>query len=1377
MHPAVAEWFRRRFSGRPTEAQAAGWAHIAKGKDTLIAAPTGSGKTLAAFLVGIDLLYRAHESGEDVAATTRIVYVSPLKALATDVAENLTRPLSEIAEVACEIGLSPAPIGVGLRTGDTSASERAKMARRPPTFVVTTPESLYLLVGSDSGRRSMAKVETVIVDEIHAIAGNKRGSHLALTLERLEDLCQNHPQRIGLSATQRPIEAVGRLLVGARPMPAIVNIGHKRAMDLGLELPGGELEVVASASQFDDVLDRIAALAQERRTTLVFVNTRRLSERIAHLLGERLGTEKVAAHHGSLSRERRQRVEAELRAGALSVLVATASLELGIDVGPVELVCQVGSPRSISTLLQRVGRSNHSLEGVPVGRIFPLTRDELVECVSLLASVTRGELDAIVSPRPALDVAAQQLIAEVAAGPRTVEDLFSLLCRAAPFAEVSRASFDEVVSLVTKGVETGRGRRGAYLQLDSVNGILRPRRGARLAAATSGGSIPETGDFKVIAEPADLLVGTVNEDFALESMRGDVFLLGSHSWRILSVQAGEVRVSDAAGEAPNVPFWLGEAPARTMELSQAVSELRASIEEILSDGTKDKAISFLGNIPGVGTDAAETVVEYLAAGRAALGALPTQTKIVFERFFDESGGMQLVVHAPFGGRINRALGFALRKKFCRSFNFELQAAATDDAVLLSLGPHHSFPLDEVPRYVSSATLRPTLEQAILTSPLFQSRWRWTLNRALVVLRFKSGRRNPPAIQRMEADDLLAAVFPQAAACQENVSGPIEIPEHLLVRQSIEDTLHEALDIDGFEQLLRGLEEGSVGAHCIDTTEPSVLAHEIVTARPYAFLDDEELQNRRTNAVSLRRGLEVDLSSIGKLDEAAIRRVEAEILPDPKDADELADLLELRVLMRPQPQWEALFSKLAETSRAEVVIGNASVMWSSAETAELVQSALAGEDAALRQLLRGHLETGGILSARDLAEAVGLTELQVEVALLGLETEGFALRGHYRDQAGEEQWVARRILARMHSYSRRNRRSGTEPASRQDFMRFLLRWQHVAPGTQLRGSDGLFAVLDQLQGYEAAAAIWEPQLLKKRLADYSPTWLDSLCHSGEVAWCRLSPRPGNGHQSAWGPSKATPIAVVMREDLPWLLAATRADGEPGPDASPATAEVVEVLGRRGASFSKDIEHATGRLGEDVARALWDGVARGLLMCDGFGAIRSRLAPRHTRALPSARRFRQRRNPGVAGRWSLVPAPDRSQGKEELAERLALQLLARWGVLVRDLVATEKFGLPWRELQWALRRLEDRGIIRGGHFVAGFSGEQFALPEAVQELTSTQKRPKDGKAVTISAADPLNLVGRVVAGESVPALHTRTVTFIDGLPATSPSPAAAGVPAAP
>jgi ATP-dependent Lhr-like helicase len=1385
-HPAVAEWFRRRFPDGPTRPQEAGWPHIAAGSDTLIAAPTGSGKTLAGFLVCIDRLYREHEGGATASAerATRVVYVSPLKALAVDIAENLERPLREIKAIAERRGLIAPDLTVAVRTGDTPQSERAAMLRRPPTFVVTTPESLYLLVTSEKGREMVRTTETVIVDEIHAVARDKRGSHLALTLERFEALCDTRPNRIGLSATQRPIETVARLLVGDRPLPAIVDQGHSRALDLALELPDGELEAVTPAEQMADVLDRIAELVTQHRTTLVFVNTRRLAERLAHQLGERLGDDVVAAHHGSLSKDRRYRIESRLRAGDLRALVATASLELGIDIGPVELVCQIGSPRSIATFLQRVGRSNHSRAGTPKGRLYPLTRDQLVECTALVAAVRAGQLDAITMPRAPLDILAQQLVAELGAREWRTDELYDLFRRAEPYRELSRAEFDEVLDLVADGIATGRGRRGAYVHLDRINGEVRGRKGARLAALTSGGAIPESGDYRVVAEPDDLFVGTVNEDWAIESMVGDIFLLGTHSWQVRRIEPGVVRVRDAGDAPPTIPFWLGEAPARTVELSEHVSQLRHEVDTRLAAGDADGARAWLVQWAGIDATTAAMIVDYLAVARAALGAMPTSDHLVIERFFDETGGMQLVLHSPHGGRINRALGLALRKKFCRTFNFELQAAANDDAVVLSLGPHHSFPLADVPSYLSSRTIEDTLQHAILDAPMFLSRWRWNLNRSLIVLRFRNGKRNPPPIQRMEADDLMAAVFPQAAACQENITGPIEIPDHVLVRQTIDDTLHEALDVDGVRALLERVEAGAVTVHCVDTTEPSVLAHEIITAQPYAFLDDEgEIQNRRTQAVVLPRGMSVDLSSIGALDPNAIEQVAAEVTPEPTSADELHDLLGSLVLTPARDDWQPLFDELVARGRGRVLTHAGEEWWSTTEGYGEAERAIDGEDTAVVATLRGHLEISGIVSTDALTERTGLPVLRVASGLAVLEQEGFALQGRHRTGAVTTEWVARRLLARMHASSRRRRRDRVQAATAQDFMRFLLRWQHVAPDTQLGGERGLAAVVEQLGGFEAAAVAWEPEILSRRVRDYRPGWLDRLCHDGEVSWLRLTPRARDDADAPAGaPSKATPISVVLRGDLGWLLQASRDGGDPTAPTVGATAEIIEVLRGRGACFAGELTDATRRLPDDVERALWDGVARGLLTSDGFAAIRSKVngGARHERLAP--RRSRLRRAAAIAasgaGRWSLVPTGssdvdrpelDRPElDREELAEAVAELLLARWGVVFRDLAVHDSVRFPWRDVQWALRRLEDRGLVRGGRFVSGRSGEQYALPAAVEQLDRVRKLPRDGERVVVNATDPLNLAGVLLPGPRVPAVRTNTVTYVDGVPELTPLP---------
>jgi len=1402
-HPAVRTWFERRFPAGPTPGQAGGWPEIRRGRSTLIAAPTGSGKTLAAFLVCIDQLYRAAESGEPVENMTQVVYVSPLKALAVDIQQNLQTPLEEIAAVAAELGMFAPNLRAEVRTGDTAPNARAAMLRHPPNFLVTTPESLYLMVTAQRSRERLSTVRTVIVDEIHAVARDKRGSHLALTLERLHAICEAPPVRIGLSATQRPISRIARLLVGAapdrndehgHPRCSIVDVGHQRHLDIAIELPAGELEAVASREQLNDVLDRISTLVQEHRTTLVFVNTRRLSERLAHLLAERLGDDVVAAHHGSLSKERRLRVENRLRAGELRALVATASLELGIDIGPVELVCQIASPRSIATFLQRVGRSGHSRGGTPKGRLFPLTRDELVECCSLLAGVHAEHLDAVVLPVLPIDILAQQVVAECAARTWKEDELYELVRRASPFATLTREQYDEVLELVSEGIPTGRGRVGAYVHRDRVNGELRGRRGARLAALTSGGAIPETGEYRVVAEPDDTFIGTVNEDWAIESMAGDIFLLGSTSWRIRQVTPGVVRVVDAHGAPPSVPFWLGEAPARTHELSREVSALRAHIDALLEQGNADGAITWVQSACGVDNAVAAMLVRYLAAGRASLGTIPTLEHIVLERFFDDSGGMQVVVHAPYGGRLNRALGLALRKRFCATFDFELQAAASDDSVLLSLGPQHSFALEDVPKFLSSSSVEEVLRRAALLAPMFQVRWRWNLNRSLAVLRFKGGRKNPAPIQRLESDDIMAAVFPALVACQENAAGPIEIPEHPLVRQTLHDCMHEAMDVDGLRELVERMERGEVTVTCRDTVEPSPLAHEIINGKPYTFLDDAPLEERRSRAISTRRGLPVDARDLATLDPEAIARVRSEATPEPRDADELHDLLLSLSLTRPVGAWEGWFTELVGRGRALVARTGDDALWCAVERRRAAETLLPAAvfepdrqpPANLREpsddpavlaagVLRGHLEVVGPVTAAQLASLTALPSRLVDVGLAMVESEGFALRGHFDPGVDEEQWCARRLLVRIHSYTQHRLRQEIEPVTAQDFMRFLLRWQHVAPGHQYEGRAGLVAVIDQLQGLEAPAGTWEDDILRARLTGYRREWLDQLCLSGDVAWGRLKVRDDSDAAQPRGPSstsRATPITLMVRADLPWLLQAGRGDMQPAEPANGATRQVLDALRASGALFISDLAEITRRLPTEVENALWDGVARGLITADGFAAVRGLLFRRQW-ANTTRRRGLRRGSSGRAdgeGRWSLLPNAATIADRDALAEAVAEQLLVRWGVVFRDVIARETLAVPWRDVLWALRRMEARGTARGGRFVTGFIGEQYASPDAVERLRAVRKVARSGETVRLSAADPLNLVGILTPGQRVPAVRTNSVTFCDGLPVAVDGPEA-------
>jgi len=1370
-HPLVAQWFLQTL-GEPTPAQQRGWDAIGQGRHTLVAAPTGSGKTLAAFLTAIDDLVREGIDGP-LPDEVRVVYVSPLKALSADIHKNLAEPRRGIRQRAEAQGLEAPRITAAVRTGDSTQAERAAILRRPPHILVTTPESLYLLLTADRSRRLLGTVRTVIVDEIHAVIGTRRGAHLAVSLERLQALGDRPIQRIGLSATQRPVDEVARFLVGAdvtRGECAIVDEGHRRAIDLGVEIPRSPLSAVMAHEVWEEYYDRLTELIASHKTTLVFVNTRSLAERVARKLSDRLGEQAVTAHHGSLAKETRLDAEHRLKTGALKALVATASLELGIDIGHVDLVCQIGSPHRIATFLQRVGRSGHTITGMPKGRLLPVSRDDLVECAALLRAVRRGDLDAIVTHDAPLDVLAQQMTAELACREYTEDALFDLMRRAWPYRALDRRDFDAVAAMLADGFATRRGRRAALVHRDEVNRVLRGRRASRLVALTSGGAIPEVADYRVVLEPEETFVGTLNEDFAIESQAGDIFQLGNASWQITRVTAGTVRVADAKGAPPTIPFWLGEAAARSDELSKALSELRGDVEDRLASTPASQlrapnvTIDWLAAETGMPHGAAQQLFEYFAAGRAAVGVIPTQETLVLERFFDESGGMQLVLHAPFGSRINKAWTLALRKRFCRQFNFELQAAATEDALLLSLGPQHSFPLADVFRYVHPATLRDTLIQAVLDAPLFATRWRWNATVSLAVPRSRGGNKVPPPLQRMQAEDLLAAAFPDAAACLDNIPGDREIPAHPLVNQTLRDCLEEAMDIEGLTRVLTRIHAGELQLVSRDTPEPSPFADEVLNARPYAFLDDAPLEERRAHAVQMRRPADPEHARSGALDPAAIARVVDEERPDPRDPDELHDaLLTAGVLLDGEAD-DALFRALAGRGRAT----RASTLWVAAEripellairpTAVLDPPIAAPpsraartwtREDALAALVKGRLTLSGPTTAAALAHLLGVETADVDAALLALEADGAVLRGFFTPPAPSTpsaplappalEWCDRVLLARIHRYTLNRLRAEIAPVTPAEFMRFLFAWQHVDQTSRLAGPDGLRAVLAQLDGVELSARAWERDVLPLRIAGYDPSMLDMLCLTGEIGWARLS----TGPTQVVG---ATPIALFLREHADaWL--ALRSENE-----APAVEHpVLDRLRTHGASFAHDLGPACGLTMDQVQAALADLVAAGCVSSDGPGGLRRIIGA----SAPTARR------PGADGRWfALAASPTVS--REEGVELLAWTLLRRYGVVFRRVVLRETSGVPWRELAAVYRRLEARGEIRGGRFVSGMAGEQFALPDAVERLREIRRSGQDDRLITISAADPLNFTGILTPGDRIRATTGSRVVYRNGVP---------------
>ncbi|MDI9239720.1 DEAD/DEAH box helicase [Lysobacter sp. LF1] len=1460
-HPAVAAWFAKAFPA-PTPAQARAWPAIRSGRNTLVAAPTGSGKTLTAFMTAIDMLVRQGLENAGSAGLfageaallpdeTFVVYISPLKALSNDIRINLEAPLAGIREELAAMGLPDVDVRTAVRTGDTPQAERALTRRKPPHILVTTPESLYVLLGSESGRAMLSTVRSVIVDEIHAVAASKRGSHLALSLERLEALCGHRLTRVGLSATQKPIAEVARYLVGTAHVAAdgtpdceIVDIGYTRQRDLALELPPTPLSAVMSTDQWEQVYSRLVELVEQHRTTLVFVNTRRMAERAAHNLAQKLGKDAVAAHHGSLSKELRLDAEQRLKRGELRVLVSTASLELGIDIGDVDLVCQLGSPRSIAAFLQRVGRSGHHVGGTPKGRLFPQTRDELIECAALLDGVRRGELDALAMPDAPLDVLSQQIVAEASCREWEEDALYEWVCRAWPYAALKREDFDAIVRMLAEGFTTRRGIRAGYLHRDAVNRVVRGRKGGRTTALMSGGTIPDTADYSVVVEPESVFIGTVNEDFAIESMAGDIFQLGNASYRILRVEPGKVRVEDAQGAPPSIPFWLGEAPGRTDELSYAVSRLREDVtarlqpmlEPLFSrergEGRDERCddVTEANGTLGVGSEthlirvedsdafrwltgelqlsdeAARQIIEYLASTAASLGAMPTQNTLVLERFFDESGGTQLVIHTPYGSRINRAWGLALRKRFCRKFNFELQAAATEDAIILSLSTAHSFPLIEVANYLHSSSAEHVLVQALLDAPLFGVRWRWAATTALALPRFVGGKKVPPQLQRMKSEDLLATVFPDQVACAENLVGEREVPDHPLVEQTLHDCLHEAMDLDGWLDVLRAMEAGEVQVVARDLSAPSPFAAEVLNARPYAFLDDAPLEERRTQAVQSRRYSDArSADDLGRLDADAIDAVREECWPQVRSADEMHEaLMGLGAITAREVRengWADWLARLVKAHRATKIeppeldrpVGSRSPdgygLWVAAERLPQMQAVFAevamhpsieapaeyaaqawDREEALVELLRSRLTGLGPTPMQAIADDLSLPRGDVELALLRLQNEGYVMQGRFTPGIALDEWCERHLLARIHRYTLKRLRREIEPVAPRDFMRFLFDWQRVTPSARVNGPEALAGVLAQLEGFEAPASAWESELLPARVNDYSITWLDDLCTAGRTLWTRLragSSEGGAARGAARGstPVRSTPVVLLPRRDAGvW----TRLAPPPAADdaLSSRAQKVVDYLGEHGASFFDELVTGAHLLRTELEDVLAELVARGRVHCDSYAGLRALLVPASKRASAHSGRRRRAALFGIedAGRWALIrrPSTDTARSPEDI-EHVARTLLRRYGVVCWRLLEREAQWLPpWRELVRVYHRLEARGEIRGGRFISGLSGEQFALPEAIGLMRQVRQKPEEGVVVTVSAVDPLNLVGTIVSGDKVPRLAGSRVLYRDGVP---------------
>ena len=1407
-HPAIQNWFYDQFD-QPTQPQLDAWQAISSDNHALVAAPTGSGKTLAAFLTAIDGLVKRAVEGK-LSQEVSVVYVSPLKALSNDIQRNLQNPLQGIQEYfggLNESGVVPL-IQAAVRTGDTTQSERAKMIRNPPHILVTTPESLYILLTSESGRSMLSTARTLIIDEIHALVPTKRGAHLALSMERLQGLCSHPLTRIGLSATQEPIETVTHFLTGVDPVKKcqVINSGHQRNRDLQICLPESRLEAVMAGEVWSEIYSNLEALIEQHQTTLIFVNTRRLAERLAKALAERLGDEAVTSHHGSLAKEHRFSAEQRLKAGQLKALVATASLELGIDIGDIDLVCQIGSPRAVSVFLQRVGRSGHSLGKVPKGRLFPLSRDDLVECVALLDAVAEGELDQLsVYPQP-LDVLAQQIVAEVAAGELVLDELYQWIKKASPYQYIDRKQFDDVITMLADGFSTRRGRRSAYLHLDSVNGRIRPRKGARLTAITNSGTIPDQFDYDVILQPEALKIGTLNEDFSFESLPGDIFQLGNTSYQILKIELGKVFVRDARGQPPNIPFWVGEAPGRTDAMSHSVSRLRGNLESWFGQGIEE-AKNRVKLHYKIEESAAAQLVEYLGAAYSALGALPTRETVIFERFFDEAGDQHLVIHSAFGSRVNRAWGLALRKRFCRKFNFELQAAALEDTIVLSLGSTHSFPLEEPASYLKSSSVEDVLTQALLDAPMFPTHWRWNASIALAIRRFTNGSRTPPQFQRSNAEDLVAVVFPDQIACAENLAGRREIPNHPLVAQTLHDCLNDLMDVSKLKDILDRLDSGEIRLVCKDLTAPSPLSEEVLTAKPYAFLDNAPAEERRTSLVRTRQFLHPeDAISLGRLDQEVVDEVRKEAWPSVASHDECHDaLLILGGISEQEAAQYSLYlwlDRLSQERRACQVLVKDRRIWVAAERLALwlilhpdltrqpeikpvgsMQSIDADADAdadsdstniAMIELMRMRLQGSGPVFGEELADFLQLSPEAVNQGLLALEQEGYAMRGKFEELSkqadGQVQWCERGLLARIHRRTIKNLRKQIQPVSVSGFMRYLFQWQGLdgENDSEQEDPESLAVVLQQLEGVEVSAGAWEESVLPARLNGFMSYWLDMLCASGRFAWLRLN-TPNSGVEPARRSNKQSPITLCTRQGLLHWQRFSKHNVELD-QISTQGRQLYRLLSERGAQFFGDLLSQVGGLPVEVEHGLTELVTLGLVTSDNYAGLRAITGAEKSSRMNRGRKARTKSSAMEnAGRWSLIQGNllPQDQAREsgidswESVEYIAKVLLRRYGIVFRRILDMENSVPSWRELHYVYRRMEARGEVRGGRFVDGLAGEQFALPEAVGLLRKMGKQ-EDQTLVSISAADPLNLTGTILPGDRVAAIRKNRILFRNGKP---------------
>ncbi|MDE3111642.1 MAG: DEAD/DEAH box helicase [Chloroflexota bacterium] len=1321
-HPAVRAWFERSYVS-PTAAQERAWPLVAAGTDLLLAAPTGSGKTLAAFLAILDRICLDPRETRGV----RVLYVSPLKALNNDIQRNLDEPLAGIARMAEELGIAVPEIHAAVRTGDTVANERHRMTRKPPDILITTPESLYLLLTSPRARDMLRTVEHVIVDEIHAVAGTKRGSHLAVSLERLGALTAAEPQRIGLSATMRPLDEVGRFLVGCAPagdlMRArsceVVDAGVRKPMEIIVESPVEDFEALGGeVDAWTAIEPRLLELVQAHRTTLLFVNNRRSAERLTRVLNDLAETDVARAHHGSMSREERVGVEAALKAGELRCVVATGSLELGIDIGSVDLVVCVESPRSVARGLQRVGRSGHLVGQTSQGRIIPKFRGDLVESAAIAKGMIEGDVEPVRIPHDPLDVLAQQVVAMAAVDEWRADDLFALVRRAYPFRSLSRAHFDGVLAMLSGKYPSAEfGELRPRVVWDRAAGVVRGRPGSSQLALVSGGTIPDRGLFRVEHALTGAKLGELDEEMATESRPSDVFVLGARPWRITDITPQKVLVVEAQGAVPTVPFWKGDALGRQYETGLRVARLLDDVAAALDDpGIVDR----LREEYALDESAAFNLVQYVR-GQAAAGALPGERRIVVEQFRDELGDRRVVVHAPFGRMVLRPWSMALQEAMCRDGQCS-DISVTDDGIHFRLAAQDGRDATALIRRVHARDLEEHLFPPLSRSSLFIARFRENAQRALLLPRLGPGRRTPLWLQRLRAADLLEVA-------RQHDDFPI-------VYETIREIVEDWTDLEHLRGLLGQIESGAMEVSVIETDAPSPFAAGLVLQFIGDYFEEGERQQQdfREIALSLDRRLLRELLGTSSLREllepSAIAEVEARLQRTAegrraRDRDEVEDLLvRLGALTGPEvaARTEGDAAPLvAALERERRAVRLADGRLASPEDRDLYEHP-ASDPASQRAIVRRYLATHGPVTEDELARQAGAP---VRDTLHALEADGVAVAGEFtRGRRGLE-WVDPRVLEEIHRATLAKLRREIEPRTRAEYARFLLRW-HGLYGRDRDVRD----VLDQLQGVWLPVETWERDVLPARVAGYATGLLDGACSSGEFVW--LARRSSDA---------AKPRVAFFRRDLLPLLAEPRDDAALSPEAT----RLRDALASRGASFVADVAKMTGLRHDDATRALWELVFAGAATNDGFTPLRhvpkmSDVAPRALTLRDAQRQQRWRRiehDLSSAGRWSLVWPQDASRAPEaERAQAWADVLLRRHGVVAYEHFAGEDVPLPWALVSDVLRRMEMRGEARRGSFVEGFQTMQYAHATAVERLRETAD---ERRMAVVADMDPANAYG--------------------------------------